>query len=230
MSAPSKHRDRQFFLARGVFGLAAIILVGLVVFIAVRAGGDASASETPVIVQPSANLQAAESTTVPLESASTPATAASSVSPSASASTSPSASASASPTPSKSSASPKPSKTSSSPKPSKTTTPPAVNDLSVSCSATAWGKAFITNVKVTNHGSAAHNFVVTVSFPSSAGVTSLQGNPWNAQPSSVSNNQVVLKGNGPVAGGGSVSPGFIANKNTGGDIKLAGCSVAAAAG
>ncbi|WP_436523421.1 cellulose binding domain-containing protein [Actinoplanes sp. HUAS TT8] len=235
MSAQSKHRDRQFFLARGVFGLAAAILVGLVVFIAVRAGGDASASENPVIVQPSANLQAAESTTAPLPSETTPAPDVSSapISPSASASkspsSSPSASASSSPTPSKSSSSPKPSKTSSSPKPSKTT-PPVVNDLSATCSVSSWGRSFLVNVKVTNRGSQAHNFEVTVSFPDSAKVTGLQGNPWNAQATSVSSSRVVLRGSAAVGGGGTANPGFIGNKKSDGDFSPTGCSVAVVGG
>ncbi|MFI1990033.1 cellulose binding domain-containing protein [Actinoplanes sp. NPDC020271] len=227
MSAPSKHRDRQFFLARGVFGLAALILVGLVVFIAVRSGGSASADENPVIVQPSADLQAAESTTVPLEASSAPGAVVPSVAPSASASASvsPTPSKPASAGPSKSSASPKPSKTSASPKPSasKSPEPPASVDLSVNCKTTSWNGGFITSVTVRNNGDQSHNFQVTIKYSANVRITS---GPWNSSAVNSSGTQIGLRGNRPVDAHGAVMIGFQGD----GSGSQGGCSVAVTAG
>ncbi len=225
MSANSKHRDRQFYLARGVFGLAALILIGLVAWVAVRAGGPAAAGETPVLVQPSADLQAVESTVVPLP--------AKSDSPSPSPSASPSASASASATPSKSSASPKPSKSSSSPKPSasRTTTPPPAIELAATCSTNSWGGGFITTVKVTNKSTKASNFSVSVSYSAGAKVVS---GPWsNAKATTTSGSQLRFKGNSALNGGATTTFAFQgenSDRNNRGNINQTGCSVAVAAG
>ncbi|MCW2136536.1 cellulose binding domain-containing protein [Actinoplanes cyaneus] len=229
MSANSKHRDRQFFIARGVFGLAGAILVALVVFIAVRAGGTASAGESPTIVQPSADLQAAESTTVPLPPESAPGTTAPSVSPSAPASASPSPSKSVSASPSKSSVSPKPSKSSASPKPSVTKTtppPPPVDELSANCSTNSWNNGFITTVRVTNKGSQAHRFTVTVSYSSSAKVVS---GPWsNARTTNGNGGALSFEGNAPLAAGSSTMFGFQGSGTN--NVKQSGCSVAVVGG
>ncbi|GIF12557.1 cellulose binding domain-containing protein [Actinoplanes teichomyceticus] len=229
----SKHRDRQFFIARSVFGLIGAVLVGLVGWIAVRAGGPASADDTPVIVQPSADLRAVESTVAPLltasavaagspvPSASPSAPVSSSASPSASASTS----ASVSPTPSRSSASPTPSTTSKSatPSPSRTSpAPTASNDLSATYATTAsWGDGFIATVKVVNNGSQAHDFTVTVSYPSGVGLN-LRG-AWNGS-ASASGNTVTIRGNS-LAAGQSVTVGFQAGKATRERIRATGCAV-----
>lgn len=232
MSIKSKHRDRQFFIARGVFGLAALILIALVVFIAVRAGDTASADETVVMVQPSADLRAAESTIVPLPAKSEPASSAPPVSPSASASASASSSPSASATPSKSSSSPKPSKSSSSPKPSvtKTTTPPPSVVLAVSCSTNSWGSGFITNVTVNNRGTKAGNYSVSVGYSPNAKIVS---GPWsNARATTSSGGQLVFKGNESIAAGGSATFAFQGGRvdRQGADVRQTGCSVAVAAG
>jgi hypothetical protein len=216
----SKHRDRQFFIARSVFGLAAAVLVSLVVWIAVRAGGPAAADEQPVIVQPSAGLRAAESTTVPPLAESPVATTSPSpsrsrsASPSASVSPSASSSPSASPSSSRSSPRPKPSRTSAS--------PPAPQDLSATyASNTSWDSGFIATVQITNSGSQAHEFTVTLTFPAGSGV-SVRG-AWNAT-AGVSGNQVTLHGNS-VAAGRTVTVGFQGGKTTRDKIKPTGCSV-----
>ncbi|KUL36738.1 cellulose binding domain-containing protein [Actinoplanes awajinensis] len=224
----SKHRDRQFFIARSVFGLAAAFLVGLVMWIAIRAGGPASADENPVMVQPSAGLRAAESTTLPLVTGPPSAVASPSssvsVSPSASPSTSPSASAAASATPSKS-ASPTPSKTSksASPTPARTSPSPAApKDLSATYGTSAsWADGFIATVKVTNTGTTAHDFTVTLSYPSGAGV-SVRG-AWNGSASG-SGNQITLRGNS-LAPGRSITVGFQASKGAKDQVKPSGCTV-----
>jgi hypothetical protein len=219
----SKHRDRQFFIARSVFGLSAAILVALVGWIAVRAGGPAEAGDQPVLLQPSADLRAAESTTAPLLSAS-PVTTGSPTA-SRSASPSPSASASASATPSKSSASPSPSKTSKSPKPSPSRTsspPPPPNDLNATyATGSSWDSGFIATVQIANTGSQARDFTVTLTYPSGSGV-SVRGT-WNVS-ASVSGNQVTLHGNS-VAAGRTVTVGFQGGKTTRDKIAPTGCAV-----
>ncbi|GIF07126.1 cellulose binding domain-containing protein [Actinoplanes siamensis] len=220
----SKHRDRQFFIARGVFGLAGAILVALVVFIAVHAGGGAEPSRDAVLVQPSADLRAAaESSALPLVPESTTASVPASVPGSPSAS--PSASASASATPSKTSASPKPSKTSASPKPSvtKTTTAPAAKDLDVTYSTSAnWNNGFIAALKVTNSGSQPHDFSITLSYPSGSGLA-IRG-AWNAS-ASVNGNQIVVRGRSPLAGNSSITVGFQSDKRTNRQLRPTGCTV-----
>ncbi|WIM97398.1 cellulose binding domain-containing protein [Actinoplanes oblitus] len=219
----SKHRDRQFFIARSVFGLAAAFLVGLVVWIAVRAGGPAEADDTPVIVQPSADLRAAESTTAPLLSAPpSAATPARHASPSASVSpsVSPSASASPSASPSKSSASPSPSK-SPKPSPSKTTvSPPAPQDLSATYSTvSSWDRAFVASVQITNRGSQAHDLSLTLTYP--AGVS--LGGTWNARGSS--SGSTITLGGVSVPPGRTITVGFQSSKTTTSKITPTGCTV-----
>ncbi|GAA4598101.1 hypothetical protein BJY16_002587 [Actinoplanes octamycinicus] len=213
----SKHRDRQFFIARSVLGLAAAVLVGLVGFIAVRAGGPAEADDTPVIVQPSANLRAAESTTAPRLSGSPVATA------TPSRPVSPSASASSSASPSKSSASPAPSKTSKSPKPSPSRTtvpPPAPQDLSVTYSTvSSWDRAFVASLQITNKGTQAHEATITLTYPSPVSI----GGTWNARGTS-SGNTITLSGI-QVGPGRSITVGFQSGKGTADRIKPTGCTV-----
>jgi hypothetical protein len=219
-------RDRQFLIARGVFGLAGAILVALVVFVVVKAGGSSAPASAggPVLVQPSADLQAAESTVAPPTSEP----------PSPSLPTSPSASVSTStsPSPSKSSASPKPSKSSRSPKPStsRTTTPPASISLAATCSINSWGTGFIAGAEVTNKGSQARNFTVTLAFSTSVKIT---GGPWNARAATASGTKIVIASNAALGGGGgNTRIGFQGEKTgrSSDDVKLTGCSVAAAAG
>ncbi|BCY05856.1 cellulose binding domain-containing protein [Actinoplanes sp. L3-i22] len=227
MSSQSKHRDRQFFLARGVFGLAAAILVGLVVFIAVRAGGSASAADDAVMVQPSADLRAVESTVVPATGTTPPA------SPSAPVASSASPSASVSASPSKSSSSPKPSKSSSSPKPSvtKTTKAPVVVKLTVGCSTNKWNGGFVSSVTVQNTGSQPQNYDVTVTYSENVRLVS---GPWsNAHAAGGSGTRLTFRGNSAVAPGGSTTfmfQGGPSDSHSQARVDQKGCTVGLAAG
>ncbi|AEV81980.1 DNA-directed RNA polymerase II subunit RPB1 [Actinoplanes sp. SE50] len=216
MSTNPPHRDRQFFIARGVFGLAGAILISLVAWIALRAGGSsASAADTPLLVQPSTGLRAAESTVVPSATGTAPVSSGPAV-----AATSPSAS----PSPSRTSASPKPSKTSASPKPSvtRTTTPPVSRDLSLSCGINAWNGGFVANATVTNNGSQAHSFRVTFTFSGSVRVLN---NPWNSRATSTSGQTITLVGSSALAPHSNVMVGFSGSADDPRRLRV-GCSVA----
>jgi hypothetical protein len=219
----SKHSARQFTTARLVLSSAAAILVLLVGWIAFRAGGPAAADE-PLIVQPSANLQALDASLPPLvEATAVPAPV---VSPSAS--PSPSArSASSSPSPSPSaSASRKPKK---SPQPSTSPTkaapspsPSPAGGLEVTYSNSAsWRDGFIAAVRVVNNGSTARDFTVTISYPSGTDLR-IRGD-WNGT-AGADGNRVTLRGNS-LAPGTSINAGFQAAKDDDDSSRPSGCTV-----
>ncbi|WP_204296214.1 cellulose binding domain-containing protein [Actinoplanes campanulatus] len=228
----SKHAARQFILARSVLGLAAAVLLALVGWIAFRSGGSAEPGD-PLLVLPTADLQAVEGS-LPASSPATessPVSSAPSPSPSPSvsrsASASPSASASLSPSPSRSpstSAKPSPSKSTGrpSPSPSRTSSSPAAADLSVTYSTSAsWRDGFIAALRVTNNGTSARDWTVTLSYPSGSGIE-LRG-AWNAT-ASISGNTVTLRGKS-LAGGSSVSVGFQAEKDRNDLVKPVTCAI-----
>ncbi|MBW6432414.1 cellulose-binding domain-containing protein [Actinoplanes hulinensis] len=226
----SKHAARQFILARSVLGLAAAVLLALVGWIAFRSGGSADPGD-PLLVLPTADLQAAEGS-LPASSPvteSSPVSTAPSPSPSVSrsASASPSASASLSPSPSRSaatSAKPSPSKSTGrpSPSPSRTSSSPAAADLSVTYSTSAsWRDGFIAALRVTNNGTSARDWTVTLSYPSGSGIE-LRG-AWNAT-AGISGNTVTLRGKS-LAGGSSVSVGFQAEKDLNDLVKPVTCAI-----
>ncbi|WP_430783210.1 cellulose binding domain-containing protein [Actinoplanes sp. G11-F43] len=225
----AKHATRQFILARLIFGSAAAVLLALVAWIAVRAGGggDEDTAGKPVLIQPTGVLQAAaEGSLAP----SAPVLESGSVSPSASASPSPSASASASRSPSASasaSASPKPSKSAVRPSagtsPSRSASPtPAPDAFAASYGTSAsWREGFIAAVRVSNSGSEAREWTVTLTFPSSADVE-VRG-AWNASVSR-SGDTVTLRGRS-LAAGQSITAGFQADKETRDPVKPVSCAV-----
>lgn len=214
-----KHSARQFTTARLILSFAAAILVALVGWVAFRAGGPAAADDQPVIVEPPTALQAVES-------------ALASVTPSPGVLSSPSvspAASSASPSPSQSrkpkkSPSPSPSKTSKapvSPSPSRTTSSPA-GTLQATYSASAtWRDGFTANVRITNNGTVAQDFTVTISYPSGSDL-SIRGD-WNAR-ASVDGSRVTLRG-GTIRPGESVNVGFQAAKDDDDDARASGCTV-----
>jgi hypothetical protein len=217
----AKHASRQFILARLVLGSAAAVLVALVVWIAVVAGGSGS-SGTPLLVQPSAALQAAGASLPAAEpsteAVSVPPSPTPSASASSSASPSPSASKSASPSAS-ASAKPKPSKTPSR-TPSASLSPTTTMAVSYSTSA-AWRDGFIAAVKVVNNGSAAREWSVTLTYPSNADVEVRGG--WNASVSA-SGGTVTLRGNS-LAPGASITAGFQGSKDVSDAVKPISCAV-----
>ncbi|MBB4748739.1 cellulose binding domain-containing protein [Actinoplanes lobatus] len=225
----SKHAARQFILARSVLGLAAAVLLALVGWIAFRSGGSAEPGD-PLLVLPTADLQAAEGS-LPATSPATESSPVSSASPSPSvsrsASASPSVSVSVSPSPSRSastSAKPSPSKSTGrpSPSPSRTSSSPAAADLSVTYSTSAsWRDGFIAALRVTNNGTSARDWTITLSYPSGSGLE-LRG-AWNAT-ASLSGNTVTLSGKS-LAGGSSVSVGFQAEKNLNDLVKPITCAI-----
>lgn len=224
----AKHAPRQFILARLIFGSAAAVLLALVVWIAVRAGGgDEDPDGKPLLVLPTGVVQAAAEGSLP---PSVPPLESAAVSPSASASKSPSASASASSSPSPSvsaSASPRPSKSTIKPtggtSPSRTASPtPTADTFAVTYSTSAtWRDGFIAALRVSNKGPAAREWSVTLTYPAGADID-VRG-AWNASVSS-SGDTVTLRGNS-LAAGQSISVGFQAEKETRDSVKPVSCSV-----
>ncbi|HWS31516.1 MAG TPA: cellulose binding domain-containing protein [Actinoplanes sp.] len=216
-------------VSRAVFGSAAAILLGLVGWIAVRAGGgEAGPDGKPLMVLPTGVVQAAAEGSLPplppvesevvSPSASASASRSPSAAPSASRTPSASASASANPTPSKSTI--KPSVGTS---PSRTVSPtPTVDVLSASYGTSAsWRDGFIAGVRITNNGGEAREWTVTLTYPSSADVEVRGG--WNASVSR-SGDTITLRGRS-LAAGQSISAGFQAEKRTNDAVKPVSCSV-----
>lgn len=228
----AKHAERQFIIARTVFGSAAALLLALVGWVAFRSGGGPDGgSGDPLLIQPTTTLQAVGDT---LPTSAAPPVESARVSPSisapASSSPTPSAStsSSASPSPSKSSASPTPSKTTGRPSPSvaaspsRTTAAPAVDTLAVTYSTSAsWRDGFIAAVKVVNNGTTARDWTVTLSYPGSADID-VRG-AWNASVDH-SGDTVTLRGRS-LAPGSSVTAGFQASKDTDDLVRPVSCAL-----
>ncbi|GIE79384.1 hypothetical protein Aph02nite_53340 [Actinoplanes philippinensis] len=222
----AKHATRQFILARLVLGSAAAVLLALVVWVAVVAGGSGGKGE-PLMVQPSAALQAAGGS-LPATPSTESVPAGPSVTPSGSGSASPSASASASRSPSASpsaSGKPKPSKSVSrtpSASPSRSTAPPPPDVFSASYATSAtWRDGFIAAVTVVNKSGAAADWSVTLTYPSGAGVVARGA--WNATVSS-SGDTITLRGRSLPAGA-SITAGFQGAKSGSATGKPSSCSV-----
>jgi hypothetical protein len=216
----AKHASRQFILARLVLGSAAAVLLALVAWIAVVAGGSGDSGK-PLLVQPSAALQAAGESLPAAEPSTESVSVPPSLTPSASVSSSPSPSASASVS-SSPSARPKPSRSPSrtpgtSPSPS-----PAANTLAVTYSTSAvWRDGFIAAVKVVNNGPAAREWTVTLTYPSKADVEVRGG--WNATVSA-SGGTVTIRGSS-LAGGASITAGFQGSKDINDAVKPISCAI-----
>lgn len=208
---------------------AATLLVALVSWVAVRAAGPAGDGRKedpakPVLVVPSAAtsvVPAAAAEILPAESVLPSASAVISVSSSptpSSASPSTSRTPSASPSASRTSTSPTP-RTSSSPTPRATTTPaPAAALKATYSTGSSWQDGFIASVRVTNTGTAAAPWSVTVNYPSNARVRVQYA--WNA-----SANGTTFSG-GPLQPGASITFGFQASKRGNGLVAPVTCSIA----
>jgi hypothetical protein len=212
----SKHSPAPISPARLVFLAAVTVLVALVVWVAVRAVGpssDQAAGPTVVLpsVAPTVPVGAAEpespSPTISLLPASSP----SSASPSRSRSASPKHSAPASTSPT-----PKVSRTPSAPPVAKAT---FTATLSTSSS---WGGGYVGMVKITNTGTKAATWSMTVSHPSVSGLRLFT--TWNAQGSQQGS---TFSFSGPsLAPGQSASFGYEAGARTRDKLRPSGCSVA----
>jgi cellulase/cellobiase CelA1 len=209
----SKHSPAPISPARLVFLAAVTVLVALVVWVAVRAVGPSSDEAAgPTVVLPSAAptipVGVAEpespSPTISLLPASSP----SSSSPSAT----PSRSRSASPRPS--SATPHVSRTSSKP------VPKALFSATVSTSS-SWGGGYVGMVKVTNTGTKAASWSMSVSHGSVSGLRLYT--TWNAQ-GSQQGTTFAFSG-ASLAPGQSASFGYQAGARTRDQLKPSGCSV-----
>ncbi|MFC7531346.1 cellulose binding domain-containing protein [Actinoplanes sp. GCM10030250] len=226
----SKHSVRQLTPARLILGSAAAILAALVGWVAIRAGGPANADE-PVIVHPTAALQAA--TLPPID---TPPPASAAASPSVSVPVSASASApgsartsprgssraSATASPSRSSSARPRASASASPTPSRAASPTPVNDLDATYTTTAsWRDGFVGAVKIVNNGSVARDFTVTVTYPSGADLR-IRGD-WNGS-AEASGNRVTLRGTA-LAPGASITAGYQASKDGNDSSRATGCTV-----
>lgn len=212
----SKQSPAPVSPARLVFLAALTILVALVVWVAVRAVGPTdSQAARPTVVLPSAPtipVGAAEpdspSPTIsllPPSSSPTP-------SPSHSASPSPSAKRSAS----TSTSSPTPHVTRTSAKPA----PKAVFSATLSTSS-SWGGGYVGTVKITNTGTKAASWSVSVSHGSVSGLRLFT--TWNAQ-GSQQGTTFVFSG-GSLAPGQSASFGYEAGARTHDRVRPTGCSV-----
>ena len=220
-----KHAINHVTPARLVLGSAAAVLVILVIWVAVRAGGPARAGAEPTIIAPSARTTTLESIQEPLPSIAVSLSAAPSASASASGSPSPSPSASGSPSPSPSpSAAASPSRASS-PSPSRTRSAapspsPATVLTAGYLSGDSWRDGFTAGVRIVNQSDTEQKFTVTLTFPSSAGVQ-LQS-AWSADGSS-SGGQVTLRGS--VNGGQSTMIGFLARKASSDRVSPVTCTI-----
>ncbi|GAA4924189.1 cellulose binding domain-containing protein [Actinoplanes utahensis] len=221
----AKHAERQFIIARTVFGSAAALLLGLVGWVAIRSGGGPEdGSGQPLLVQPTTTLQAAEGV---LPAVAAPPVESFRVTPSASSSPTPSPSKS-SPSPSPSKSSPTPSQSTGKPSlsvsssPSRTSPSPVAEPLAVTYSTSAsWRDGFIAAVRVVNNGTSARDWTVTVTYPGSADID-VRGT-WNAAVSR-SGDTVTLRGKS-LAAGASVTAGFQAAKDTDGLVKPISCAL-----
>lgn len=222
----AKHAIRQFILARLVLGSAAAVLVALVIWVAVVAGGSGSDGE-PLMVQPTANLQAAQGSLPATAPSTESATVTPSVAPSTSASASASPSTSASSSPSVSaSGKPKPSKSVSrtpSASPSRSASPSPTPDVFTATYSTSanWREGFIAAIRIVNNDASTRDWSVTITYPSSADVE-VRG-AWNATVS-VSGDTVTLRGKS-LAGGQSITAGFQGAKSVADAVRPVGCSV-----
>ncbi|BCJ44603.1 hypothetical protein GCM10010168_14160 [Actinoplanes ianthinogenes] len=79
---------------------------------------------------------------------------------------------------------------------------------------------------MTNTGSSAHNFTVTIGYSTSVRIS---GGPWNARAASSSGTQIALASESSLAGGASIRLGFQGETNDR-NLKQTGCSVAVVAG
>lgn len=218
-------------VSRAIFGSAAALLLGLVGWVAVRAGGgETNPGGQPLMVLPTGVVPAAAQGSLPplppvesdpvTPSVSVSVSRTPSVSPSASRSPSASASASAP-------ASVKPSKSAIKPSagtsPSRTPSPtPTVDTMAATYSTSAsWRDGFITAIRVVNSGPAARDFTITLTYPSRAGVE-VRG-AWNAT-ATRNGDTITLRGNS-LAAGGSINVGFQASKQSRDSVRPSGCSV-----
>lgn len=222
----SKHAARQFLLARLVLGSAATVLAVLVGWIAVRVGGGPDGVGDPILVQPTASLQAVDgplpTPSASLESTSLTPSPAAPVSSSPSPTLSPSRTAPASPS---ATTKPTPSKSASrtpSASPSRNSPSPTVGSLDVTYTTSGtWREGFIASVRVVNNGSTARDWTVALTYPSSADVEVRGG--WNAAVSA-SGDTVTLNGRS-LAPGASITAGFQGAKDTRDAVNPVTCSV-----
>jgi hypothetical protein len=229
----SKQPAHQFTPAHLVLGFAATVLVVLVSWAAVRAGGPVGPDAAPVMVQPPGLSPAAVVSATPSFSvAASPSPTASFVEPAypevtvtVAGTSSPSVAASSSPSrkPRKSK-SPKPS-VSASPSPARTSPSPSpapANDLDATyTTSSSWRDGFIGNVQVVNKGSVARDFTVTISYSSGTSL-SIRG-AWNGA-ASAAGSTVTLRG-GQLAPGASITAGFQAAKGPWDSSRATGCTV-----
>jgi hypothetical protein len=210
----SKHSPTPVSPARLVFLAALTVLVALVVWVAVRAVGPSTADAAgPTVVLPSmptvpVNAAEPESPSPTISMLPRPSTSAT-PSPSRKPSTSPSArhSASSSPTPHVTRTSTKP-------------VPKATFSATVSTSS-SWGGGYVAMVQLTNTGTKAASWSVSVSHGSVSGLR-LYGT-WNAQGSQQGSTFVFTSGS--LAPGQSASFGYQAGARTRDRLRPSGCSV-----
>jgi hypothetical protein len=214
-----KHSSSPISPARLIFVAAVTILVALVVWVAVRAVGPSSdGAAAPTVVQPStatvpvgAAEPVAASPTIPLLPPSSPSSAPTpSVTPSRSHSASPSAAGRHS-----ASASPSPHATHTQAKPVAKATFSAVV-----ASSSSWGGGYVAMVRVTNTGTKAAGWSVSVGHGAVPGLR-LNGT-WNAQGSQ--QGTTFTFAGGSLAPGKSASFGYQAGARTRDQVKPSGCS------
>nr|GID88656.1 hypothetical protein Ade03nite_75800 [Actinoplanes derwentensis] len=85
----------------------------------------------------------------------------------------------------------------------------------------SWREGFITSIRVTNNGTEAREWTITLAYPSSAGVE-VRG-AWNAT-ASRSGDTITLSGRS-LAAGSSINVGFQAEKRSRDLVKPVSCAV-----
>ncbi|GID98204.1 cellulose binding domain-containing protein [Amorphoplanes digitatis] len=221
----AKHSTPYPLRRYGFIGGASTLLVVMVAWVAVRAVGPTQDEQlgTPLMVQPPIAVAETENSPSVIPWSSPAASASQSAAPTLSAAQS------ASPTPSKSSArpttttaSPKPTeKATTKPAPPKPAPPPPASFTARYAVGASWDRGFVAMVRVTNTGTTARNWTVTVSYDSRAEVRIT--NAWNAQLDRQGDTNVLT--GGPLAPGASFSFGFEATKQTRNRIQPSGCTV-----
>jgi len=217
---PPKHSAPLLRPSRAAFAVTLAILVGLVVWVAARAAGPSPGDgRQPILVMPSASP-------IPVGVIDSPPASSVVAIPISSAPPSSSATPSLTPTPSRTSRRPTQSPSthapSNSPKP--TTAPPKTVFATVSVTS-SWDGGYVGRVQVTNKGTRAVGWTVTVAHSGQNGIQLVA--TWSASGSQQGTNFVFT--GAPLAAGASVSFGYQAAKRGGGTLGPTGCSVAVTA-
>jgi len=222
--AESDGRGPTFWRSSLAVGVAAAVLIGgsaLAVFRLI------SVEPPLLIVQPSAALPSPPPELPSYDAAAQLITPTSTVAPTPSASTSSAA-------PSRSPARPTPTRTRPAPvastsavpppqAPAPTRTTPAAQFSAAYVTTSDWHSGFAVNIEVTNRSSVSDRYELRVTYPSHVRITIRQY--WGDVRLSASGRTLHIVGNGPVAGGGTVRLGYLADKSRRYRVNPVSCTI-----